>query len=90
MAQPGCTFASECCLHRHIAMEAALRVWESFYCDGAFRRCERFLLHDAGREVPDELLPNGRLLEGFGDPRPASSRHDRPRLVVSSGDRHPR
>ena len=71
-------------------MEAAFRVWESFYCDGAFHRCERYRLHEAGQEVPDQLLPNGRLLEGVGDPRPASSRHDRLRLVVSSGDRRQR
>jgi hypothetical protein len=58
-------------------MEAALHVWESFYCDGNFRRCERFLLRQTGREVPSRLLPNGRLLESPDDARPVSSRNDR-------------
>jgi hypothetical protein len=45
-------------------MEAALRVWESFYCEGFYVRCERYRLHGSGREVPGCLLPNGRLLDG--------------------------
>jgi hypothetical protein len=44
-------------------MLEALRVWQSFYCDGAFRRCERYKLVAAGAPVPDRLLPNGRLTE---------------------------
>ncbi len=42
-------------------MREALRVWQSFYCEGAFARCERFKLATAGRSIPDKLLPNGRL-----------------------------
>jgi len=61
-------------------MEAALRVWESFYCDGAFRRCERFKLHESGLEVPRRLLPNGRILEHPDDP--AVSRNDRPEIAA--------
>jgi len=47
-------------------MKEALRVWESFYCDGVFRRCERYKLACAGASVPDKLLPNGRLID-FAD-----------------------
>jgi hypothetical protein len=43
-------------------MKEALRVWQSFYCDGEFRRCERYKLALTGESVPDKLLPNGRLL----------------------------
>jgi hypothetical protein len=57
-------------------MEAALHVWESFYCDGAFRRCERFRLRESGSDVPARLLPNGRLLDGAGEGRPAAARSD--------------
>jgi hypothetical protein len=46
-------------------MVAALRVWESFYCEGSFERCERYRLHQSGREIPGRLLPNGRLLDDF-------------------------
>ncbi len=42
-------------------MKEALRVWQSFYCDGIYVRCERYKLVNAGAEVPERLLPNGRL-----------------------------
>jgi hypothetical protein len=42
-------------------MREALRVWQSFYCDGMYARCERFKLAEMGRAVPLRLLPNGRL-----------------------------
>ena len=42
-------------------MREALRVWQSFYCDGMYGRCERFKLAENGVEVPLRLLPNGRL-----------------------------
>jgi hypothetical protein len=44
-------------------MTAALRVWQSFYCEGCYARCERFKLAASGSQVPERLLPNGRLLE---------------------------
>lgn len=43
-------------------MKEALRVWQSFYCEGAFRRCERYKLATSGMSVPEKLLPNGRLV----------------------------
>jgi hypothetical protein len=45
-------------------MKEALRVWQSFYCDGIYDRCERFKLAIAGAEIPERLLPNGRLQDG--------------------------
>lgn len=42
-------------------MKEALRVWQSFYCEGVFARCERYKLATAGQPIPDRLLPNGRL-----------------------------
>jgi hypothetical protein len=44
-------------------MREALRVWQSFYCEGMHGRCERFKLAEAGSDVPSRLLPNGRLQE---------------------------
>ncbi len=44
-------------------MKEALRVWESFYCEGCYERCERFKLVRQGVNVPEKLLPNGRLVE---------------------------
>jgi hypothetical protein len=57
-----CPQLSACGLPRHVARNA-LRVWQSFYCEGCFERCERFKLARTGREVPETLLPNGRLVE---------------------------
>ena len=59
-------------------MKEALKVWQSFYCDGCFTRCERFKLATAGISVPSRLLPNGRLQDlqeqPFGTPVPDTNR----------------
>jgi hypothetical protein len=56
-----CPHIATCALHQSISMREALRVWQSFYCEGAFARCERYKLATAGRSIPEKLLPNGRL-----------------------------
>ncbi len=61
---PTCPHVSICLLRQATGMQAALGVWQSFYCDGGFSRCERFKLAISGLDVPARLLPNGRLLEG--------------------------
>lgn len=58
-----CPHSAACALARSLSMREALGVWQSFYCDGAFARCERFKLVSAGRAIPERLLPNGRLQE---------------------------
>ena len=58
-------------------MTAALRVWQSFYCEGCFSRCERYKLSSSGRTVPERLLPNGRLLDTSTEVDRAVSRNDR-------------
>jgi hypothetical protein len=69
---PACPKTTTCGLHRSISMKEALRVWESFYCDGVYRRCERFKLAVAGATVPERLLPNGRLIDLVEEPRLAA------------------
>lgn len=54
-------------------MQAALRVWRSFYCDGMFTRCERYKLAEAGAPIPDRLLPNGRIQDDRGGSDPSAS-----------------
>ncbi len=61
---PTCPHLERCSLRQSIGMRAALGVWQSFYCEGSFERCERFKLAGAGLDVPARLLPNGRLLQG--------------------------
>ncbi len=58
-----CAHTKKCSLSDCISMGAALRVWQSFYCEGVFERCERFKLVERGHPVPDRLLPNGKILE---------------------------
>ena len=58
-----CPKLLQCGLHRNVSMKEALRVWQSFYCEGCFARCERFKLASAGVDVPEKLLPNGRLVD---------------------------
>ncbi|HEY6100649.1 MAG TPA: hypothetical protein VIW03_14525 [Anaeromyxobacter sp.] len=58
-----CPELYQCGLHRKVSMKEALRVWQSFYCEGAYARCERFKLTTAGVTVPEKLLPNGRLVD---------------------------
>ncbi len=57
----GCPHIAICALTRSTSTREALRVWQSFYCEGAFARCERYKLATAGRAIPDKLLPNGRV-----------------------------
>lgn len=65
---PVCPNLLSCGLHRNISMKEALGVWQSFYCQGCFSRCERFKLAAAGVHVPERLLPNGRLVDVSADP----------------------
>ncbi len=70
---PACPYTASCGLARSIPMREALQVWEGFYCEGAFRRCERYKLRVSGAAVPTELLPNGRLTDPGDDPAPTPS-----------------
>jgi hypothetical protein len=76
MPTTACPQQAECGLHKSIGMTAALRVWQSFYCEGCFTRCERHKLAASGRPVPERLLPNGRLLDSAGELSGASSRNE--------------
>jgi hypothetical protein len=58
-----CPKLLQCGLHRNVSMKEALRVWQGFYCEGCFARCERYKLALAGAHVPEKLLPNGRLVD---------------------------
>ena len=58
-----CPRLGACALLSQFRMKASLRVWQAYYCEGDFRRCERFKLVLEARPVPPELLPNGRLLD---------------------------
>lgn len=58
-----CPRLADCALLALFKMPASAQVWRACYCEGDFRRCERFKLAQESRPVPPGLLPNGRLLE---------------------------
>ncbi len=58
-----CARIPACPLFPHFSMKSSLRVWQSFYCEGDFTKCERFKASCAGANVPVNLLPNGKLLD---------------------------
>ncbi len=76
MQTKACSHQAECDLHKSIGMTAALRVWQSFYCEGCFSRCERYKLQESGRPVPARLLPNGRLLDSATELAQVTSRNE--------------
>lgn len=69
-----CPQLLQCGLNRNVSMKEALRVWQSFYCEASFARCERYKLAVAGAEVPEKLLPNGRLVDEIQDAAGAGRR----------------
>jgi hypothetical protein len=45
-------------------LQATLKTWQLRYCDTAFTSCERYRLKCSGKDVPADLLPNGKRLGG--------------------------
>lgn len=58
-----CSHTSDCPLFAQFAMEPALAIWKSHYCDGEFAKCARFQMSLKGDAVPITLLPNGKMIE---------------------------
>ena len=58
-----CPHVVGCPLYSHFSLKAALRVWQTNYCDGAYQRCARYQMSCAGDSIPATLLPNGKLLQ---------------------------
>jgi hypothetical protein len=58
-----CSRVDSCPLFKQFQMKTALRVWQGYYCEGDFSRCERWKLVSVGKPVPMNLLPNGRTLD---------------------------
>lgn len=43
-------------------MSGMLSVWKTNYCADKFTQCARYKLSTEAKPVPDNLLPNGKLL----------------------------
>lgn len=58
-----CTHTVNCPLFAQFAMDPALQVWKSHYCDGDYNSCARYNLSKTGKAVPLSLLPNGKQVQ---------------------------
>lgn len=67
-----CTHKESCALFPVISLSSALKIWQTFYCDGRYQTCERYKLSLAGQPVAASLLPNGKILDVGNAPRPAT------------------
>jgi len=52
-----------CELFPELTTNSALKVWQTFYCSGDFKKCVRFQQSTKGQAVPITLLPNGKDLD---------------------------
>ncbi len=62
MADSQCPHLASCALYPLFTMKATLSVWQTNYCQGDYARCERYQRSCRGEKVPQNLLPNGKLL----------------------------
>ena len=58
-----CEYTASCPMFAAFRAKATLRVWQSLYCEGNPGRCERLKAFLAGAPCPDNLLPNGKLVD---------------------------
>ena len=58
-----CSRKDSCELFPLIQINGALKIWQSFYCDGKFQTCVRYQLGLEGKSIPASLLPNGKNLD---------------------------
>jgi hypothetical protein len=58
-----CGRMDRCTLFKLSSMRPSLVIWTSRYCEEDPCRCERLKLAEAGKPVPPNLLPNGKLLD---------------------------
>lgn len=50
-------------MYKIFTYAGTLRIWQDNYCTGNFAKCARYQLTCSGNPVPDNLLPNGKLLK---------------------------
>ncbi|MHB8744387.1 MAG: ACT domain-containing protein [Sulfuricaulis sp.] len=64
-----CTHKDSCALFPVISLSSALKIWQTFYCDGKYETCLRYQRSLKGEKVPPNLLPNGKALDLMLDDR---------------------
>lgn len=58
-----CSHVQHCELFAQFALNPALRVWQTHYCEADFQACARYQMSLTGAAVPLNLLPNGTSVE---------------------------
>jgi hypothetical protein len=66
-----CTHKDSCAMFPVISLSSALKIWQTFYCDGQHETCVRFQRALKGEKVPPNLLPNGKELDLVVEPKTA-------------------
>lgn len=57
--RPDCPLLAPCPFFKTLALPASGETLKVLYCKGAYEACQRYLLKQAGREVPPEMWPDG-------------------------------
>lgn len=65
-----CTHKDNCALFPVISLSSALKIWQTFYCDGKFETCLRYQRSLKGEKVAPNLLPNGKELDLIVESKP--------------------
>lgn len=58
-----CTHCDSCELYAQFALNPALQVWQTHYCQGDHSRCVRYQMSLRKESVPLNMLPNGMKVE---------------------------
>lgn len=58
-----CSHKTSCGMFPVISLSSALKIWQTFYCDGNYESCQRYQRSIAGEPVSRTLLPNGKMLD---------------------------
>lgn len=65
-----CTHKDSCGLFPVISLSSALKIWQTFYCDGKYETCLRYQRSLKGEKVAPNLLPNGKELDLIVETKP--------------------
>lgn len=58
-----CTHCESCELYTQFALNPALQVWQTHYCQGEYTRCIRYQMSLRKEAVPLNMLPNGTRVD---------------------------
>ncbi len=62
-SHPRCPHIPTCELFPRFGLQSSLKVWKTYYCEGRYEPCARYVRALEGKPVPITLLPNGKELQ---------------------------